>query len=178
MNMKFKDHLNATTLVTFLLVMVLSFFIVNRLKKEDPAITEAKLFAGKKIPAAQILNVNTGEDFSEQIRDGKVLLVYLISGCDACKKEIQLINEANKESNSETQIFGVMFENDESVNEYVKNQNINFPILIDKDGKLLKELNLKYFPTNFKIENGVIEKVSFGSPKNQQDFSELFTSKR
>ncbi len=178
MNIKLRKHLNATTLITFLLVMILSFFVVNKLKKEDSVVTEARLFDGKKIPFGEVLNVNTGENFSEQIRNGKVLLVYLISGCDACKKEIQLINEANRLSNSDTQIFGIMFETKESVNEYIENQNINFPVLIDKDGKILKELNLKYFPTNFKLENGVIKKVSFGSPKNQEDFSEFLISKR
>ncbi len=71
-----------------------------------------------------------------------------------------------------------MFEKSESVNEYIKKQNINFPILIDKDGKLIKALNLQYFPANFILENGVIERASFGSPRNQQDLSELIISKR
>jgi peroxiredoxin len=148
------------------------------IRKEDPVIAEAKSLIGKKIPVSEVFDVNTGENYSEQVENGKVLLIYLVSGCDACKKEIQLINEANIESNSETRIFGVMFEKNELVNEYVKKHNINFPILIDKDGKILKELNLKYFPTNFKLENGIIEKASFGSPKNQKDLSELIISKR
>ena len=127
------------------------------------------------MPVEEVFDINTSDDYSEKIRNGGVLLVYLISGCDACKKEIQLINEINQESNPKVKIFGIMFENNKSVNEYIKMHNINFPILSDKDGKLLKALNLKYFPTNFKLENGVIEKTIFGSPKNHEELLELIT---
>lgn len=178
MNIKLKKHINLTVLVTFLFVVILSLFIIIKLKKEDPITLEAKLFLGKEMPVGEVLDITTGEDYSEKIKNGKVLLVYLVSGCDACKKEIQLINEANKESNSEIKFFGIMLEKNELVNEYVKKHNINFPILIDKDGKLFEALNIKYFPTNFKLENGVIERASFGSPKNQADLAELIISKR
>lgn len=174
MSIKLKKHINITVLVTFVVVVILSFFIITRFKKEDPIALEAKSLIGKGIPVAELLDINTGEDYSEKIKNGEVLLVYLISGCDACKKEIQLINE----SNSETKIFGIMFEKNESVKEYMKKQNINFPMLIDKDGKLLEGLKLKYFPANFKLESGVIEGASFGSPKNQEDLLELIMSKR
>ncbi len=178
MNIKLKKHINITVLVTFLVVVILSFFIIIWLKKEDPIALAEKSFLGKEMTVGEVFDINSNEDYAEKIKNGKVLLVYLVSGCDACKKEIQLINETNKESDSEIKIFGIMFEKSESVNEYIKKQNINFPILIDKDGKLIKALNLQYFPANFILENGVIERASFGSPRNQQDLSELIISKR
>jgi len=177
MNMKLKKHLNMTAIATFLIVVVLSFFAINWLRKDDTLTAEAKSFVGRGIAFGQVLDSNTGEDYSEKIKSGEVLLVYLISGCDACKKEVRLINETNKESKSETKIFGVMFEDDESIKEYVAKHKINFPVLSDQDGKLLKTLNLKYFPSNFKLENGVIEKAAFGAPKNQAELLELTEAK-
>ncbi len=74
-----------------------------------------------------------------------MLLVYLMNGCAACEKEVRVITENVPKINPEVKIYGVMFQGREVAHQYVQAHHINFPILLDEDGELLKKLHLKYF---------------------------------
>jgi peroxiredoxin len=86
---------------------------------------------------------------------------------------LQFISDSQQEVDSQTKIFGVMGEDEKVVEDYVERNNIKIPILIDADGSLLHKLDLKYFPSSFKLNDGVIKKVFFGFPQDKKSLIEL-----
>lgn len=66
-----------------------------------------------------------------------------------------------------------MLENEDVVRRYVKKNNIEFPVLIDKNAGILDGLEIKYFPANLKLSNGVVKNVVLGTPENGQKFLEF-----
>ncbi|MER3630942.1 MAG: hypothetical protein C4325_01195 [Blastocatellia bacterium] len=79
------------------------------------------------------------------------------------------------ESNIEQQakIFGVMLENEDVVKRYIKKNNIRFPVLMDKNAAVSDGLEIKYFPANLKLSDGVVKNVILGVPENEQKFLEF-----
>ena len=104
----------------------------------------------------------------DEVMNGDVLLVYSISSCEACKKELQLFSQLSESGKSQTKVFAVMYEDERVVKDYVKQYNLRIPILIDKNAKLLQGLDIKYFPCNLKLSNGIIKEAVFGLPRDQE----------
>lgn len=121
-----------------------------------------------------MLELETNKDFSDELHKGDVVVVYMLSNCEACEKETQTISEIQPKIN--IKVFGIMFEDKKVVKNYIKDRNIKFPVLIDKDKKLFKALSLQYFPTNLKLKNGFVQKALFGSPQSEAKLLEFIQS--
>lgn len=166
------------SIVISIFCISLSFLLYHFIYlKKDPILQEAEAYQGKSVPTVSLKNITASNQYSEEFLKGDVLLVYLISNCDASKKEIQLLSRLIAQSNTnfepKTKIYAIMSEKEEVVKDYIAKNNVEIPVLIDEDAKLLKELDLKYFPSNFRIKDGVIKKAFFGSPKNTAVLKEL-----
>ncbi|HSK74407.1 MAG TPA: TlpA disulfide reductase family protein [Pyrinomonadaceae bacterium] len=134
---------------------------------ENKLTSEAKQFVGKPLNI-QDFEKNTFQNNIEVDTNKRIWLIYLLSTCEACKKELETIRELKSERNSQIEIVGVMSEDEEVIKKFAAEHNIEFPILLDKQAYFIKNLNLKYFPANFVIENGIIKKALFGLPKNEE----------
>lgn len=170
--MKLIKNINIKFIVVVAVASTLLLIFFIKFTKEDPLLKEAESFRAKKMPKMLLQDAETGIDYSDEIMRGEVFLVYSISSCDACRKELKFFSQAKTDSKSTTKIIAVMPEDKQVVRDYIKQNEIKIPILIDKDGKLLQELNLKYFPSNFKLINGEIKRVSFGLPQDTKDLME------
>jgi thiol-disulfide isomerase/thioredoxin len=171
--MKYSKSVYLLITIVSLLAAVSLIFAFNKKPAEDSPLSKAKLLSEKPLPNTTLIEVSSGKNFFDEVRKGKTLLVYMVAGCDPCKKEIALVNELGKDFFSETKVYGVMSEDIDIVKVYIKKNNITIPILIDQKGDLFKAMDLKYIPTNLSLENGIIKKTIFGLPKNQDEFSEL-----
>lgn len=132
----------------------------------------------KPLPRAPLIELQSGDDYSERARHGDVLLIYLMEGCDACQKELQTLAENGPEIDPGVRVYGVMFQDRESVGRYVQKYNINFPILLDEGGELRRALGVKYFPTNFKLSGGTIKEAWLGFPNAKEDFLRMVNVRR
>lgn len=168
MQLKFLKNVNLLYSAVVFAVALASFAGFVYLTKANPVTNEIKRLTNRSLPEANLLEIETKNDFYNEARTGDVVLVYLISTCDACKLELQMIAESNLDS--QTKIYGVMAENEEIVKKYVKKNNIKFPVVIDKNGALLEGLEIKYFPANLKLKDGVVKNVILGAPENGQKF--------
>ncbi|MER3478825.1 MAG: hypothetical protein C4287_23155 [Leptolyngbya sp. ERB_1_2] len=148
------------------ILAVLAIWYWNYLNHINTFNSQAAVYTGRKLPDASLIELKSGDNFSGEVRQGNVLLIYLVSTCNACEKQLKSISENSIQLNPHTKIFGIMFEDADVVAHYVKKHNVGFPVLLDKNGKLLNDLNLRYFPTNLELRNGVIEKTSFGVSAN------------
>jgi hypothetical protein len=59
------------------------------------------------LPKGRMINLQTNQDDSEKLKKGKVLLVFLTRGCDACKKEIPNIAQALPSLVPKMAVYGV-----------------------------------------------------------------------
>jgi peroxiredoxin len=169
MNKKF----NWIVICVVFFVAISSFFLFINYSKADPLLKEAKSYQTKKIPITTLKNIVNFNDYSNEVIKDEAFFMYLVSTCDACKKQLRVFSESKQNLDPKIKIFVIMSEDEEVVRDYIKKNNIEIPVLIDKDAELLKNLDLKYFPSNFKLSNGIIKKVFFGSPKTSEELTEL-----
>ena len=171
MQFDFLKKINLPVLAVVFAVSISAFAGIVYLRKDDPLKTEINRLVELKLPEAVLLDSTTGKDIYHEIIQGEVVLVYLVSTCDACKNELPMLSKFSAEQN--VKLFGVMSENEDSIKRFIRENNINFPILIDKNGGVLSKMDLKYFPSNFKLENGTVKKVILGVPENEKLFSDF-----
>jgi peroxiredoxin len=88
--------------------------------------------------------------------------------CEACQFESEVISASSDLIGSKVIIYGVLRQDKEKIQDFIINHKINFPLLIDKDGKLFDEFKIECTPTNLIVKDGLIEKVLIGSPKDNQ----------
>ena len=91
-----------------------------------------------------------------QFKGKPVLLNFWASWCGPCKEELpsmQRLHEASK-NNGELQIIAISIDrsNFKKVNEYAKNLNLSFPILLDPDRKTRKAYFIRGLPTSYLID--------------------------
>lgn len=133
--------------------------------------TDAEALVNKEFPKMEFIEVETHRDLSDEVRTGDVMLVYLANGCEPCKKELPMLSQI--QSKIKVRIFGVMSQSEDVIKNYVKENDLKFPILIDKNGETFRALNLKYTPTNLKLKNGIVQRALIGSPQNEVALLEL-----
>ncbi len=137
----------------------------NNLRKESERL------ANTSFPASPLIDLETKEDVSANLKTGDFVLVYFSSNCEACKKELPILSQV--QSKTKASIFLISAEEDEVIRNYANINNLKFKILIDKNAESFKALSLKYTPTNLKVKNGVIQKALIGSAPNEGAFLEL-----
>ncbi len=165
----------AIVCIVFLLASILGIFAILKYSKESKL--ESKLFYEAKELVGKEVDFSKFEGFQSSLKKNdehqKFWLIYILSSCEACKLELKMIEEMN--INQDFQVIGIMVEDKEKVESFIKEQKPKFPVFIDKNGEFFKSAKLKYFPTNFIIENGIIKKSLFGMPEKQEDLIKFIT---
>ncbi len=115
------------------------------------------------LPKGKMINLQTNQDDYEKLKTGKVLLVFLTRGCDACKKEIPNITQALPSLVSKVAVYGVYVEDRSKVERFVQENQIEFPVLLDSGGRVFAGLGISFIPAKVLIENGTITRTWFGS---------------
>lgn len=156
------------------LVLSTGFFIYNFPPVKSLDLSGAVYFTEKPLPEAVLINVKTKKDEFESLRNGKVLVIFLTTSYNACKKDVNLISPLYSDLNSDIKIYGIAGESEDRVKQFVEQNDIKFPVVIDKQGRLLKNLSIKYFPTKFLIEDGIIVKTVIGNSPDKDKFLQDF----
>lgn len=172
-NMKRKNFNFSIITLVCLVSTIIGVSSIWYFTKEDKFTLEAKRFIGKEIDVTDF-EKNTFQNSQESI-DGnhKLWIIYLLSTCEACNDELGFAEQLNNNPASQIEVVGIMGEDELTIKEFVKEHNIKFPILIDKDRKFVGAMKLRYFPSNFIVGNGKIEKVIFGSPQDKSKLLEF-----
>lgn len=128
------------------------------------------VFDYKPLPKTELFDYKNKKDISLELQEGKILLVYISTDCNSCKNEAEIIVQNDLAKILDISVVGVSMNDEASIEEFTRNNKINFPILVDKSSKLREALGVTVFPTNFVINHGNIEKYWLGT---SQDFSEM-----
>lgn len=131
-------------------------------------IKAAQITTGKKglvpIQARSATDFELRDTFGKSLKfsdkSGKVILLnFWASWCPPCVKEIPSMNRlAESFDAAKFEIVSVNFkESPQTIREFLKKVKVDFPVLIDQDGKTSAEYEIFSFPSSFLIDaNGQI----------------------
>jgi peroxiredoxin len=139
--------------------------------KSQNFLKDAVVISGQPLPKLELVDLEGGKVSPEELRTGKVLLVFLTTNCQACQKELKLLSRVESQLSDKVKIYGVGIQSRNQIIKFIQEHDIKTEILLDKDAALLQSLSVKYFPTKFLVEDGVIVNTWFG---NSPDEAELF----
>jgi peroxiredoxin len=156
-----------------LISTVAGFAAIWSFTKKDKLVSEAKLLIGKEVNIGNF-EKNTFQDIQKPLDNNrKTWMIYLVSTCDACKDELQFAEQLSDDPVSQIEIVGIMAEDQTAIKQFVEEHHIKFPILIDPGRNFAKSIRLKYYPSNFIVNDGKIEKVIFGSPQDKTKLADF-----
>ena len=138
------------------------------------------LFAQEEQPAPDFtLQDLEGESYTLSELNGKVVLLdFWATWCKPCVVSIPHLNKLNlRFQEEEFLLLGInvdRFKSISSLKRFVKQYEINYPVLADKGGKVAAQYRAFALPTSFLInEEGRIAKRIFGSsPTLQKELEE------
>lgn len=166
------------TILVVLVVLVTSMlFTTSRLSagKQTRDIGKDRMPVGlistshRPLPAYRLANINQQDIPADELSHGRVLLVYITTSCEPCVKEAKIISRLHATNLSNLRIYGVSFESSTQVATFVKEFDLKFPMLIDMSAQLAKSLDIRYFPSSYLVEDGVITKMWRGVTMDEAD---------
>lgn len=131
---------------------------------------DAVVISGQPLPEIELVDLDGASVAPEELRNGKVMLVFLTTNCPACQKELKLISRMQPRISEKVKIYGVGIQTAGEIAQFMQAHEIRTPILLDRETALMRSLHVKYFPTKFLIKNGEIVNTWFG---NSLDEAEL-----
>lgn len=143
----------------------------NRSQPENQEIT--------KIPSFTLPDINGNQVSIEQWRGHMVLLTFWTSWCNYCREEMPYLNRFNHIAGRYGwAVVSVNITSKErSINNvlnYVQKENLNFPVLLDIDGKVANELGIRVLPTSLIIDReGKIKSIKIGMWQEEELMSLL-----
>ncbi|GIX40573.1 MAG: thiol:disulfide interchange protein [Leptospiraceae bacterium] len=123
---------------------------------------------------SKLENISLKQDLTFVSIDGKIyqlsdlqnktiLINFWATWCLPCKIEIPMLENIYKELNPYgLEILGISSEDPETIKTYLKDKNISYPIIVDKDYFLTNYFNVRGYPTIIIIKNNKIIDVSTG----------------
>jgi peroxiredoxin len=170
---KYKWHL-----IVFPILIALGVFSavavknLNNISEIPPGNVGQVIFDNKHLPEIELFDFKNKKNLSSELQKGKILLIYISTDCNSCKKESEIIAQNNLAENLNIRVIGVSKDDESLVDEFIQKNKLNFPIVFDKLGKLREELGVTVFPANFVINDGIIEKHWLGASENFSEVSD------
>ena len=120
-----------------------------------------KKYKGTISPLAIHLEDAYGKNFTKNDYKGKITVInFWATWCPPCVQEIPSLNRLkNKMKDYPFELISINYAEDQkTILEFMKQVNVEFPVLLDKDGSFAKKWNVIAYPSTFIIDkNGAIK---------------------
>jgi cytochrome c biogenesis protein CcmG/thiol:disulfide interchange protein DsbE len=130
------------------------------------AITEQNTLPkiGSQVPVFELINL---EDKKKENKDflGKPLIInFWASWCGPCKLEMPLLQTTAQKYKSDINLIAVNFEESkETATQFIYQNNIEVPVLLDQSGKTADSFGVHAFPVTFFIDkDGILQSIHIG----------------
>jgi peroxiredoxin len=130
--------------------------------------------SGKPLPPAELVDESDQVLADSQLRNGRLILVFVTPDCDACKAEAQFLRTAVAQR-ADIPFYGVVSFGDKDNALRDAKGEFPFKVFYDQHFKLASQLGIKRVPIKLFVENGIIKK-SWGGATVQQDKQNEFLS--
>ena len=158
-------HTLSTIVLPTLLGILVSAFLATRILEHyrvQPVEVRAAP-TGSTLPHAPLANLNTWHDEYQNLTKGKVLLVFVTTDCNACRKELVNASQAAPSLASRVNVYGIGIEEPDTVKKFAEINRIDLPMLWDHGAVILRQLGFRLMPTKVLMQDGVILKIWHGS---------------
>src|SRR5947209_9040013 len=115
-------------------------------RRKENLLFEDSSASSSSLPRGRMINLQTNQDDYEKLKKGKVLLVFLTRGCDACKNEIPNITQALPSLIPKMSVYGVYIEERSEVESFIQENQMTFPVLLDSGGRMFGRLGITPIP--------------------------------
>lgn len=165
----------AACLAALALLTIPGWLLIKRtwaspLKSPGGGETEAVTILSRPLPAYQVVTPTQQEVPSDELRRGRVLLIYLTTSCNPCIEEAKNISGIRENMPPDVRVYAMSVEKPSEVAAFITKVQPAFPVLIDVGGKLARTLDIRYFPTKYLVEDGVLTKVWQGKTEDAAEF--------
>ncbi len=130
---------------------------------------------GNLAPDFQLPNLDSGALSLNELRGKPVILNFWATWCRPCVTEMPYLQEIHEEYSDE----GLMLlaididENPSQVEEFLQNNNLSLPVLLDIGGVVAQKYGIQYIPTTYFIDgDGVIQEKRIGAFINAAQIEE------
>ncbi|QMV39775.1 TlpA family protein disulfide reductase [Cohnella cholangitidis] len=144
------------------LIIVVRLFIPSDRSESLPV--KGNISIGLEAPNFEGVNTNGERVSLHALRDRTVLLNFWASWCVPCVKEMPLIDEVFRSEDIDFQLVSVnVGEARGTVNEFLQQKGISFPVIIDAAGKVSTLYRIVGLPATFVIDAyGTLRQVGIG----------------
>lgn len=166
--------------IFIVLVFVLMIFVSqsNLISSFKSYSNSSKLEIGSEAPFFVLNTPDKKEvDFKEEFSKNEItILFFLESYCGACQKQTPELVDLYKEYESKgIKVFAIdiIEEDKETIKEFTEKYKVNFPILLDKKGKVSAMYKVKRTPTVFFVNKDGIIKNRFEEKSSLEKIKEI-----
>lgn len=126
---------------------------------------------GESLPDFTLTDLSGETVTLSSLKGKKVFLNFWATWCPPCKAEMPHMEEIYKEYKEQNlEIIAVNIrENQDKVNEFMNENGLTFPVLLDLDGKVSDQYNIASIPTSYFINSdGVLSDMVKGGLSLEQ----------
>jgi peroxiredoxin len=142
--------------ILFVLVFCAAFVFFYTRNNRTKATLEP-VNSGKSLPSAELVDESNQRLADSQLKNGRVVLVFITSDCDACMKESEFLKGlVNKRA--DIRFYGVISFGDMEHSLREAKQKFPFQVFYDRGFQLAGQLGIKRVPIKIFLDNGIIKK--------------------
>ena len=161
-----------TLILLFLLFIIFSLIYLN---EKNKSLNQNNIGPnlGLYAPDFETEYLNGSRFMLYDLRGTPVILNFWATWCSPCVREMPTLQKFYDEHKEQLVVIGInLGEDRKTIEKFIKNLNITFPIILDKDKKIEKSYNLIIRPSTYFIDkNGVVVDKKLGE-LSREDLSE------
>ena len=133
---------------------------------------------GKLAPSFQLTDID-GQSVSLSDFQGQPLLInFWATWCGPCRSEMSYIQEVYDElSEREPVVLSINIgESLTKVEEFMRDYNLSFPVLLDMEGNVSEKYNIRAIPTTYFIDgDGIIKDIKIGAFRSVAEIEDILS---
>lgn len=151
--------------VLFVVVFCAAFVVFYTRNNRNKAAPEP-VNSGNSLPSAELVDESNQTLADSQLKNGRVVLVFMSSNCDACMKESEFLKGIISKR-TDVRFYGVISFGDMDSLREAKGK-FPFEVYYDRGFKLAGQLGIKKVPIKVFVDNGIIKKSWGGATVNEK----------
>lgn len=132
-------------------------FVFFYTRNQQNAAAVGPVDSGKSLPSAELVDESNQLLADSELRKGRLVLVFVTSDCDACRKESEFL-KGLVGKRGDVPFYGVISFGDMDSSLREAKGKFPFKVFYDRGFHLAGQLGIKRVPIKIFVENGVIKK--------------------
>lgn len=148
-----------------LFLIVVFLFIAGGCNSSTKVVGGIGTEIGNLAPDFQLQDMEGQNVTLSNLRGNPIIINFWASWCGPCREEMPFLQQIYEKWNSEDVLLLTinLRETPSEITEYMQNNDLSFPVLLDVDGSVTQNYNVIGIPTTFFIDkDGVIQSKRLG----------------